>query len=119
MYKFEWNYENSIQNEAEFKEKINIIATECVGWNFEIMARLWYQENDGQKPIMIELAAPTKECLEMCGGDEPIWLDAYEVNTMEDYDCSNSCDNTSVPNITFGEVESVMLEYAKRIYMEE
>ena len=110
-YKFEWT-NKEIKTEKEFVERINSISMKSNEEEFETVARLWFRDDDGQKPIMIELVAPNKSTTD----DEPCWLDAYIVEDMEDNNHENYCDSTSVPNITFEEVKEDMLEYAKRVY---
>lgn len=112
-YKFEWY--NKIKSQKDFTREVNNIMTSETGFNYDQLARLFY-EQDG-KFIMIELQIPTKEMLEITEENEKPWMDAYEVKSLKDYDASKEID-TSIGNdfgFTFENTEQIMLEYAKSL----
>lgn len=66
---------------------------------------------------MIELQIPTKDMIDLTEEDEKPWLDAYEVNDMEDYDASKEI-YTGIGNgvvITYDNAEALMLQLASEM----
>ena len=83
-------FECNCTNETEFAEMLNEVHNAKWGYNFEIGARLWYIPEGFDKAIMVEYQITTQECKELVENeDEPDWLTAYEVDDMNDYDCSD------------------------------
>ena len=114
MYRFEWNYKKII-DEKSFNELVEDLANEVGGVNYEQGARLFYKGKN--MTIMVELQIPTKDMIDLTEEKEMIWLDAYEVKDLNDYDCSNEI-YTGIGNgevITYDNAEQKMLELAKAL----
>ena len=113
-HKFEWY--NGIKNQEDFEKEVNNIKTLTTGFNYDQLARLFYEHD--REFVMIELQIPTKEMLETTEENEKPWMDAYEVESLEDYDASKEID-TTIGNdfgFTFENTEQIMLEYAKSLF---
>lgn len=114
MYRFEWNYKG-IVDQTTFDKLVEDCRNTEVGVNYEQMARLFYKGKN--MTVMIELQIPTKDMIDLTEEDEMIWLDAYEVEHLEDYDVSNEV-YTGIGNgeiITYDNAEQKMLELAKAL----
>lgn len=113
MYRFEWNY--GIEDETTFSEFVENCKVEEALVNYEQGARLFYKGKNGT--VMIELQIPTKDMIDLTEEDEIPWLDAYEVNGLEDYDASHEI-YTGIGNgeiITYENAEELMLKLAKEL----
>lgn len=117
MYRFEWNY--GIKDQTSFSEFVeNSKVVESLV-NYEQGARLFYEGKNGT--VMIELQIPTKDMIDLTEENEIPWLDAYEVDNLEDYDASNEI-YTGIGNgviITYENAEQLMLELAKELCDED
>lgn len=120
MYKFEWNYKN-IKNQEKFENFVEDLKNDpepvC---NYEQAARLFYEGTYEGKTsyVMIELQVPTSAMCKIFEDDSDVtpWLDAYEVENMEDYDASNEIYNMwDEKEITFDNAEELMLQLAKEM----
>lgn len=114
MYRFEWNYDD-IKDQKTFSEFVEYFKTEEAYVNYVQGARLFYEGKNGT--VMIELQIPTKEMIDLTEEDEIPWLDAYEVDNLEDYDASHEI-YTGIGNgeiITYENAEHLMLELAKEL----
>lgn len=114
MYRFEWNY-NCIKDQVTFSEFVERCKREEVLVNYEQAARLFYSGKN--RTAMIELQIPTKDMIDLTEENEIPWLDAYEVDDLEDYDVSKEI-YTGIGNgeiITFKNAEQLMLELAKEL----
>lgn len=114
MYRFEWNYEE-IKDKKTFDELVEYFKNTETGCNYEQAARLFY---DGKyKTVMIELQVPTKDMVVLTEENEIPWLDAYEVNDLNDYDAS--CEiYTGIGDrtvISYENAEQLMLNLAKEL----
>lgn len=122
MYRFEWNFKE-IKDQNSFENFVADMLKEDNPYfnfpaNYEQAARLFYQSDSG-KCVMIELQVPTQEMIKVLDGEEPDipWLDAYEVDDMQDYDASNEI-YTGIKNgeaITYENAEQLMLGLAKEL----
>lgn len=117
MYRFEWNY-NGINNADDFDNLVAEIKRSKSGANYEQIARLFYHPDNSEDTVMIELQAPTKEMEEITEEKENLWLDAYKVKGMKDYDASKEIDSSIGCGVifTFDNTEKEMLKYAESIY---
>lgn len=114
MYRFEWNYEE-IKDESTFNQLVEDLKNEETGVNYEQGARLFYSGKNGT--VMVELQISTKDRIDLTEENEVPWLDAYEVEHMEDYDASHEI-YTGIGNgvvITYENAEQLMLELAKEL----
>ena len=114
MYRFEWNY-NEIKDQTTFDELVEYFKNTETGVNYEQGARLFYSGKN--KTVMIELQIPTRNMIDTTEENEIPWLDAYEVEHLEDYDASNEI-YTGIGNgeiITYENAELLMLELAKEL----
>lgn len=113
MYRFEWNYGIKDQKTfVEFVENSKVVESLV---NYEQGARLFYEGKNGT--VMIELQIPTKDMIDLTEEDEIPWLDAYEVDSLEDYDASHEI-YTGIGNgeiITYENAEQLMLELAREL----
>jgi len=126
MYRFEWNYDN-VKSQNDFDEFVLDMLKEDnpyfrIPANYEQLARLFYQDDNGNC-VMIELQVPTYEMVKLLDGEttEIPWLDAYEVESLDDYDASKEI-YTGIGNgeiITFENAEELMLKLAKEICEED
>ena len=114
MYRFEWNY-NEIKSKETFDELVEHFKNTETGVNYEQGARLFYKGKN--RTVMIELQIPTKDMIDLTEENEIPWLDAYEVDDMEDYNASHEI-YTGIGNgeiITYENAEQLMLELAKEL----
>ncbi len=113
MYRFEWNY--GIKDQTTFVELVENSKVVKSLVNYEQGARLFYEGKNGT--VMIELQIPTKDMIDLTEENEIPWLDAYEVENLEDYDASHEI-YTGIGNgeiITFENAERLMLELAMEL----
>ena len=113
MYRFEWYY--GIKDQTSFSEFVENCKVEESLVNYEQGARLFYEGKNGT--VMIELQIPTKDIIDLTEEVEIPWLDAYEVDNLEDYDASHEI-YTGIGNgeiITYENAERLMLELAKEL----
>lgn len=114
MHRFEWNY-REIVDEATFNQLVEYLRNTETGFNYEQGARLFYEGKN--ITVMIELQIPTKDRGDLTEENEIPWLDAYEVDSLEDYDASHEI-YTGIGNgqiITYENAEQLMLELAKEL----
>lgn len=124
MYRFEWNFK-TIKDQKSFEQFCEDMLKKDNPYfklpvNYEQAARLFYQHNNGEC-VMIELQVPTYELMTLCEYTKEecgTWLDAYEVKNMQDYDASHEIKSDYGNEITFENVEEVMLRFAKEIFEE-
>lgn len=116
--RFEWNFKtiNDQKSYEQFCE--DMLKKENPYFklpaNYEQAARLFYQHDNGEC-VMIELQVPTSTMYED-GEIHAPWLDAYEVNGMDDYNASNEIDSMRYENkITYDNAEESMLALAKEM----
>lgn len=115
MYRFEWNY-SEIQDEKTFQRLIKDIKNSNNGVNYEQVARLFY-DNENGGCIMIELQAPTKDMIDLTEEDETLWMDGYRIKHIEDYNASDEI-YTGIGNgekIDFNNAEKLMLKLAEEL----
>ena len=114
MYRFEWNY-NGIVNEDAFNQLVEDLRNTETGINYEQGARLFY---DGKyATVMVELQIPTKDMIDLTEENEIPWLDVYKVDNLEDYDASIEI-YTGIGNgevITYDNAEELMLKLAREL----
>ena len=113
MHRFEWYY--GIKDQEAFSDFVDSCKTEEALCNYEQGARLFYKGEN--RTVMIELQIPTKDMIDLTEENEIPWLDAYEVDDMEDYDASHEI-YTGIGNgeiITYENAERLMLELAKEL----
>lgn len=113
MYRFEWYY--GIKDQTSFSEFVKNCKVEEALVNYEQGARLFYEGKNGT--VMIELQIPTKDMIDLTEENEIPWLDAYEVDNLEDYDASHEI-YTGIGNgeiITYENAEQLMLELAREL----
>lgn len=113
MYRFEWNY--GIKDQTTFSEFVENSKVVKSLVNYEQGARLFYKGKNGT--VMIELQIPTKDMIDLTEENEIPWLDAYEVDNLEDYDASHEI-YTGIGNgeiITYENAEKLMLKLAKEL----
>ena len=114
MHRFEWNYKEVV-DKATFNQLVEYFWNTETGFNYEQGARLFYKGKNGT--VMIELQIPTKEMIDLTEENEIPWLDAYEVDNLEDYDASHEI-YTGIGNgeiITYENAERLMLKLAKEL----
>lgn len=118
MYRFEWNYDE-IKSQETFSELVEYFKKTETYVNYMQGARLFYEGKNGT--VMIELQIPTKDMIDLTEENEIPWLDAYEVDDLEDYDASKEI-YTGIGNgeiITYENAERLMLELAKELCDED
>ena len=114
MYRFEWNYDR-IKSQEDYERFVADMKYDSYPpCNYEQAARLFYGGENGNY-VMIELQVPTSVMYED-GEIHAPWLDAYEVNGMDDYNASNEIDSMRYEDkITYNNAEELMLALAKEM----
>ena len=114
MYRVEWNYDR-IKSQEDYERFVADMKYDSYPLcNYEQAARLFYGDENGNY-VMIELQVPTSAMYED-GAIHTPWLDAYEVNGMDDYNALNEIDSMRYENkIAYENAEELMLTLAKEM----
>lgn len=115
MHKMEWS--SGIQDQQTFMGFVEKMKLDPEPFcNYEQAARLFFEGSIVGKPdrcVMVALQVPTSAVCKEERERVP-WLDAYEVNSMDDYDASNEIFSMwGEGKITYDNAEQLMLELAK------
>lgn len=111
-------FECNCKKDIDLVEMLDALHNAKTGFNFEIGARLWYTAEGSGKTIMVEHQIATQDCRDITENpDEPDWLTAYEVDDVNDCDCSvelftETCDNY----ISLSGLQNAMQEFAQRVF---
>ena len=98
-----------LKNNRTFAEDCEKIRNAETGYNYEVVARLWFKPDDAEVVVMVEYQIATKDCRNLTGEkDEPDWFAAYLVKDEDDSDCSHEVNNATAGR--YASIESLCIE---------